>query len=150
MWTTDIDFSNAVHRAARALSWGVHATLRAGANDGDTAALVKYLRSDVPIGQGERELLAELIAGELGKPDGRPPNIQNTKKLQDAFIVINERIKQYRAQGIKKKVDEIVCEVAIEHGFDPEYLLRCRRKQSTRHLVRRISPPSNYPPYLGR
>jgi hypothetical protein len=127
MWAMDIDFSNAVYRAAHAMK-KAHATLRAGANDGDTAALVRYLRSDVPIGPGEREMLADLIAGELGKLAQRPPEPQKQRAWQEVLDAVLERKKQYKAAGIKKLMNEIVDEVAKKFGVDPHKLAARRRK----------------------
>lgn len=53
----DLDFAAAVMQAAM----------------GDPAELAGLLRSDRPLGAGERELLAELVAGELSRPHGRQP-----------------------------------------------------------------------------
>jgi len=39
------------------------------------AALAEFLRSDEPIGQGERELLAQLVTGEWRMPKGRPERV---------------------------------------------------------------------------
>ena len=52
----DAEFSNAVWAAA----------------NGHPAPLSEWLRSDRPLGPGEREFLAELIEGELKRPRGKP------------------------------------------------------------------------------
>ncbi len=39
------------------------------------AALAEFLRSDAPLGPDERELLAQLVTGEWGRPNGRPARV---------------------------------------------------------------------------
>lgn len=42
------------------------------ARDGQPGALVEWLRSDTPLGVGERDLLAALVAGALNRRAGAP------------------------------------------------------------------------------
>lgn len=51
-----VDFATAVRLASR----------------GDGKELAKLLRSDMPLGAGERDLLASLVEGDLDKQVGRP------------------------------------------------------------------------------
>jgi hypothetical protein len=64
----DTALSHAVREAAHAFRG---TELRRAADRGATTALLDWILSDAPFGRGERILLAELMAGEIGT-NGRP------------------------------------------------------------------------------
>lgn len=67
--TTDTRFSDAVYAAAQ------------GRQPDELAAL---LRSDLPLGAGEREMLAQLVEGALQRPANRPRGKSHKADIQVA------------------------------------------------------------------
>ncbi len=60
------------------------------------APLAEFLRSDEPLGAGERELLAALVTGEWGLPKGRPQRVGPGH--QDAAALVSDyrrRVSEY-------------------------------------------------------
>lgn len=62
-------------------------------------ALAEFLRSNNPIGAGERELLAQLVLGEWRKMAGRPEITASTPQV----IKVVERLRELINQGWQKE-----------------------------------------------
>jgi hypothetical protein len=65
------EFMNAI-RSAIPVFRDLAAEMRREVSSGRTASLIDYLRSDRPLNETDRMELADLLAGELGLPPGRP------------------------------------------------------------------------------
>ena len=95
----DVEFADAIRRTAGVLN---ASALRDAAESGKTAALLKYLRSERELGPGERELLAELLAGEIGRPKGRRGLPKSEKDFRVRVCAeVKDKIAEMRSAGLQ-------------------------------------------------
>lgn len=97
----DLEFSNAVRNAAA----------------GNAESLAEMLRSDLPLGPGERSILADLISGKLAMSMGRPQ-----KGIGNAQIV--EVVERYRKLRLNTKEEVAALETAVSTGFSKSTIRR--------------------------
>jgi hypothetical protein len=94
MMPVDGEFTAAANRIGHAMA--------AKGEDYETAGadLARYLRSDKPLGPEEREILAQLVTGELRRPRGRPPKSPSNAEVVESSL-------QVRSNPSKAKKDAI-------------------------------------------
>jgi hypothetical protein len=88
----DKKFADAVRRAAQ----------------GHPTPLAEWLRSDKPIGTGERDLLAMLIEGELARPAGRPSFGPGAPHIAAAVLFYRHRKEIFGEEAAAAEVAESI------------------------------------------
>jgi hypothetical protein len=143
IYAVDDRFAHIVHMAAAALDGKGHAALRAAVarktnkrkrGKPSTVDLIEYLRSDEPIGAGERRYLADLFSGEMGKPKYAPHlswgEIDRRRKIIES---IETQKKDNIRNGLRVRAAVIVAEIADRNGIDVSTLRSWRRDEAARH-----------------
>lgn len=77
--------------------------------------LIDYLRSDKPLGEGERQELAWMLEGQWKVNRGNPKKLRGLR-FANAEYHIREEQKRLKSIGIKKSLPEIVGEFEEELG----------------------------------
>lgn len=110
MSAVDVDFKHAVFAAAR---------------QRDSGRLVEFLRSDRPIGRGERDMLADLVAGDLARPRGNPHRVkaEQAARRKQAVSELAKIKKEHKTKGLPRLLhDEAVAKVAEDLNVIPSQL----------------------------
>lgn len=99
----DLDFKHAVFAAARRK---------------DAARLVEFLRGERPIGRGERDMLADLVAGNLARPRGNPIGLKHADVARRAQAVarVAEIKKDRKAKGLSRLSHDDVIEMVVKEA----------------------------------
>lgn len=126
--TADTNFSRAVRFAAT----GLIPKRKPRTGEFDTGNdLAAFLRSDMKLGVGERELLALLVTGELQLQQGRKKISPETAEAVAIVTALNVLL----AKGKKKKV--AIYEIAKKFDISESTVRnkeRALRMQKTRHV----------------
>jgi hypothetical protein len=114
----DVDFAHAIRFIAGILrDADANAALRKAASRGETGAVLDHLNSDKELGAEEREMLRELLAGELGRPKGRSLRATEIKHCCDAIeafrreivtLKTGRKLTRHQKKTIEEKAIEIV------------------------------------------
>lgn len=121
-YSRDVDFADSVRRAALANGPAEQEVFGA-----DLALL---LRSDRPLGRGERAMLAELVTGQLAKYRGRPQvSIEQKRKIV-------RRVQELRNKPMQEKaaVGQTAAEFDMSATTVREY---CRENRKFDEAVRK-------------
>jgi hypothetical protein len=105
--TGDMEFANAIRPIAVILR-DANAALRKAASQGKTSALLDYLApSDEELGALEREMLRDLLAGELGHRKGRSALKGSEIRFRcDAIEAVKKEIVALKVKGEPKPHQE--------------------------------------------
>jgi hypothetical protein len=110
----DVELNHATRQAAKAFR---ETDLRRGAK-GPTAALIAFLRSDKPLTRTDREMLADMLAGDLCRPPHRPARSWRQRRDDDLLSVdIRSRKNELVALGAVAGV--AAGDAAEEYRGDP-------------------------------
>lgn len=128
-------------RAAKPLRLAADDLRQAARSDSDFQGLLDHLRSGEPWLKADRELLAELLAGELANQAGRPPlkadELQMRRSIHRDYLAERTRVPSRPAREVvaavaaKHKVsEELVCRVLKNPPADPQKVLRDYQAQA--------------------
>jgi len=123
-YTIDTEFMNIVMQASKAFR-RISGRLSIAAKNGETKPLIDLLRSKHPIGRGERELIADLLAGQLGSPVGRPlRKFGDRDRRRKAFARYQQLMAQYKAERRPMPRQPLAVDrVVTEFGMTREQVL---------------------------
>ena len=127
--------------AAKPLRRAADDLRQAARRDSDFQELLAHLRSSEPWLQADRELLAELLAGELANQAGRPSlkadEQQRRRSIHRDYMAERTRVPSRPAREVvtavaaKHKVsEELVCRVRKNPPADPQKALRAYQAQA--------------------